>query len=167
MGGRTARIDDPDLTVRHAPPPRVPPVRVVADSGARLPADSRLARSVERAPVLVLTGPGAPADRVAGLREVGVEVAEVPSGTGGLDPRALVDALGERGIRTVLCEGGGRLGASLIEADRVDRLYLFYAPVVFGDAGVQAFPGPVRFRGERVETRAMGVDTLVTIDRSA
>ncbi|MFW5947450.1 MAG: RibD family protein, partial [Gemmatimonadota bacterium] len=74
--------------------------------------------------------------------------------------------LWERGIRTVFCEGGGRLGGALFAAGRVDRLYLFQAPVTFGAGGVPAFPGTARFRGRRVDVRAVGEDTLVIIDRS-
>jgi diaminohydroxyphosphoribosylaminopyrimidine deaminase/5-amino-6-(5-phosphoribosylamino)uracil reductase len=166
VGGRTARIDDPLLTVRDAPAPRVPPLRVVAAPDAGLAPDSRLARSLEAGPVVVLAAPDAPRDRVTALESAGVEVVAVPAGAGGLDPAAALDRLGERGVRTVFCEGGGRLGAALLGADRVDRLYLFYAPTVLGDGAVPAFPGPAPFGGERIETRAMGVDTLVTIDRS-
>lgn len=167
VGGRTARIDDPSLTVRHAPPPRVPPIRVVADPEARLPLDTALVRTAGDPPVVVLVSPAAPADRVAGLRRAGVEVVEVPPAHGGLDLAAALAGLWERGVRTVLCEGGGRLVAGLMEAERVDRLYLFEAPVLYGSHGVPAFPGGAGFRGRRVGLREMGEDTLFIIDRSS
>ncbi|MDX1673181.1 MAG: bifunctional diaminohydroxyphosphoribosylaminopyrimidine deaminase/5-amino-6-(5-phosphoribosylamino)uracil reductase RibD [Longimicrobiales bacterium] len=166
VGGRTARIDDPSLTVRHAPAPRVPPVRVVADPGARLPLDSMLARTAREVPVVVLAGDAAPQDRVAALQERGVEVERVRGGDAGLDLVAALDALQARGIGTVLCEGGGRLAASLLACDRVDRLYIFQAPTVFGAEGVPAFPGGARFRGRRVAMKEVGEDSLVIIDRS-
>ncbi|NIP83815.1 MAG: hypothetical protein GWM90_33140 [Gemmatimonadetes bacterium] len=52
-----------------------------------------------------------------------------------------------------------------MEADRVDRLYLFYAPTVLGAGGVPAFPG-VGFQGRRVEVRGVGPDVLMIIDGS-
>lgn len=165
VGGRTARIDDPSLTVRQAPPPRVAPVRVVADPGARLPPDGALVRTATETPVLVLVGDGAPDDRIAALEAAGVEVERVPAAEPGLSLDAGLDRLWERGVRTVLCEGGGRLAASLLAAARVDRLYLFQAPVLYGTEGVPAFPGPTAFRGRRVEVRAVGRDTLTIIDR--
>ena len=174
VGGRTARIDDPSLTVRHAPAPRVPPVRVVADPGAALRPDGTLARTAPEVPVLVLAAEDAPPDRVARLEAMGVEVERVPrSGAGpeapsegGLDLPVALDRLYSRGLRTIFCEGGGRLGAGLLEAGRVDRLYIFQAPVVLGSQGVPAFPGAAGFRGRCVDVRAMGGDALLIIDRS-
>lgn len=167
VGGRTARIDDPSLTVRHGPAPRVPPVRVVADPGARLPPDGTLARTAAEVPVVALVADDAPADRVAILEERGVTVVGVAGAEGGLDVEAALARLWDRDIRTVFCEGGGRLGASLLEAERVDRLYIFQAPVVYGAEGVPAFPGRARFRGRRVEQRTVGGDALFIIDRSS
>lgn len=166
VGGRTARIDDPSLTVRHGPAPRVPPVRVVADPGARLPLDGTLVRTAGEVPVVALVAPDAPAESVAALRDAGVEMEIIPAAEDGIDAAVALDRLWERGIRTVFCEGGGRLAGSLLEADQVDRLYIFQAPVVYGAEGVPAFPGAARFRGRRVEMRTVGGDVLFIIDRS-
>jgi len=167
VGGRTARIDDPRLTVRIGPPPRVPPVRVVADPEARLDPAGRLARSAAEAPVWVLAKPDAPQARVRGLESVGVTVVRAGADpNAGLDPVAMLDVLRDRGIRTVLCEGGGRLGAALLAADRVDRLYLFIAPNLFGAGGVPAFPGEIPLRGQVRDVRRLGDDVLVIVERS-
>jgi diaminohydroxyphosphoribosylaminopyrimidine deaminase/5-amino-6-(5-phosphoribosylamino)uracil reductase len=167
VGGETARVDDPELTVRHAAAPRVPPVRLVMDPMARLSPESRLARTAARVPVRVLVAPDAPGERVTALRRAGVDVVAVPRARAGLDLDASMEALWESGIRTIFCEGGGRLAASLLAGGQVRRLYLFVAPVVFGGGGVPAFPGDSVFRGERPEVRQLGPDTLLTIDRSA
>lgn len=167
VGARTARVDDPLLTVRHAPAPRVPPVRVVVDPSCSLSPDSRLVRTVGDAPIRVLVAPDADPALVAALRRAGVDVDEVARSDGGLDPEACLLDLWEAGIRTVLCEGGGRLASSFLARDLVQRLYLFFAPLVFGDDGVPAFPGPSTFRGELREVRTLGPDTLLTIDGSS
>ena len=164
VGGRTARVDDPSLTVRFGREPRVPPARVVADPAARLPLDSALIRSAGESRVRLLVAPSADRGRVRSLEAAGVDVVEVPAAGGGLDLGRALDRLMEDGVRTVLCEGGGRLAAALLDVDRVDRLYLFYAPMLYG-GGVPAFPAG-RFHGRRVDTRRVGVDTLITIDRS-
>src|SRR6476661_53335 len=54
VGIGTALADDPQLTVRGFTPPRVAPVRIVFDTSARLPLDSRLVRSARESPVLVV-----------------------------------------------------------------------------------------------------------------
>jgi diaminohydroxyphosphoribosylaminopyrimidine deaminase/5-amino-6-(5-phosphoribosylamino)uracil reductase len=59
----------------------------------------------------------------------------------------------------LLVEGGASLTASLLEADLVDRLILFQAPIVLGEGAVPAFGsfsstvagGTARFRLIRSE----------------
>jgi diaminohydroxyphosphoribosylaminopyrimidine deaminase/5-amino-6-(5-phosphoribosylamino)uracil reductase len=79
--------------------------------------------------------------------------------------------LREAGIESVLCEGGGALGARLLEAGLVDRLYWVQAPVWLGAGAVAAFPGMPDAaiasapRWIPVERRALGPDTLLVLDR--
>lgn len=47
-----------------------------------------------------------------------------------LEPRAMLSALANRGLRQVLCEGGPHLFGTLIEADCVDELCLTLSPVL-------------------------------------
>jgi diaminohydroxyphosphoribosylaminopyrimidine deaminase/5-amino-6-(5-phosphoribosylamino)uracil reductase len=166
VGARTARIDDPLLTVRSGPAPRVPPTRVVVDPRATLASDSALLGTLGEAPVGVLVGPGAAQADVARLRDAGAAVWTAPAGPGGLDLDAALDRLWEAGLRTVLCEGGGRLGSSLLNGHGTDRLYLFYAPRVFGPDAVPAFPDSPGISGTVVEARRVGADAMVVIDRS-
>jgi riboflavin biosynthesis pyrimidine reductase len=64
------------------------------------------------------------------------EVADVVvAGSSQVDGRLAVDALHERGLRRILCEGGPTLFGSFIEADVVDELCLTVAPSLeSGDA---------------------------------
>jgi len=57
-----------------------------------------------------------------------VEVCRVP------DLRAVVDDLAQRGARRILCEGGPRLNAGLLEAGLVDELHFTLAPKLAGGA---------------------------------
>lgn len=170
VGGRTARVDDPRLTVRHAPAGRVPPIRVVADTTAELPPSGALAASARETPVWVLAGRAAPAARVAALESAGVRVVGCDvDDDGHLDLRDAVRSLGELGVRSILCEGGGRLGAALLRRGFVDRCLLFIAPTLLGARGVPAFPipdgslDPLRLAA----VRPFGEDTLLMLDRSA
>lgn len=143
VGIGTVLADDPQLTVREWDPPRVPPLRVVLDSALRLPPASRLAQSAREVPVRVFTGEGVPGDRVARLEELGVDVEPVPSARPlGLDLGVVIERLWARGVRSVLCEGGGTLGSALLAAGKIDRLYAFVAPILLGEPGVPAFQGP-------------------------
>lgn len=169
IGGRTARTDDPLLTARGEIEPRVPPARVVLSAGADVPLASRLVATVEQAPVWVLTATDAPPATVTALEGRGVRVLRVGTvGAGGaLDPVASVARLAEEGVRSVLCEGGGRVGQALLGARLIDRMYLFHAAVLYGAGGVPAFPGTdASFEGTVVEARRVGDDTLTIVERS-
>ncbi|MGI8462115.1 MAG: bifunctional diaminohydroxyphosphoribosylaminopyrimidine deaminase/5-amino-6-(5-phosphoribosylamino)uracil reductase RibD, partial [Solirubrobacterales bacterium] len=66
VGIGTALADDPVLTARDFdPPPARQPARVVFDSSARLPLDSKLIASIDEAPLFIVVGADAPADRLA------------------------------------------------------------------------------------------------------
>jgi diaminohydroxyphosphoribosylaminopyrimidine deaminase/5-amino-6-(5-phosphoribosylamino)uracil reductase len=168
VGIGTALADDPLLTVRGAVLPRVPPVRIVVDSALRLSPTSRLVETVQEAPVWVLCAEDVPAARRGDLERAGVRVLPLPRGESGLDLEAALQKLGEEGIRSIFCEGGGQLGASLLAADVVSRLYLFYAPRIFGENAVPAFPGAFGaaaegWRRERLDV--LDEDLLLVLDR--
>lgn len=142
IGVGTALIDDPLLTVRDWPPvggtswdpsplpwPEIQPLRVVLDSGLRLPVDSRLAASAPESPVLVFCAEGTDSARVAALAERGVEVERVGSDPAGLDLKEVAAALGARGVTGALVEPGPVLARGLLAAALADRWTLFVAPV--------------------------------------
>jgi diaminohydroxyphosphoribosylaminopyrimidine deaminase/5-amino-6-(5-phosphoribosylamino)uracil reductase len=136
VGIGTALADDPALTVRDVPPPRVPPLRVVFDRAARLPLGSHLVRTAGEAPVVVACAADAPAGRVAALERAGVRIVQAA----GLD-EALAAVRRDHGVRALFAEGGARLSGALWGAGVVDRLVIFQAPVVLGTGAVIAFEG--------------------------
>jgi diaminohydroxyphosphoribosylaminopyrimidine deaminase / 5-amino-6-(5-phosphoribosylamino)uracil reductase len=136
IGAETARADDPELTCRLPGFAGKQPVAIVLDSHLRLDPTSRLANGARERPVWVVTGPAAAIERRRALEERGVEVLEVGLGAAGRpDVAAALDALARRGLTRILCEGGARLAASLLEARLVDRLALFRGGQVIGSGG--------------------------------
>jgi diaminohydroxyphosphoribosylaminopyrimidine deaminase / 5-amino-6-(5-phosphoribosylamino)uracil reductase len=132
VGIGTVLADDPLLTVRGFAPPRVPPLRVVFDTSARLPLTSRLAHTSRESPVVVVCWAPEPAHAVA-LEHAGVEL---------LHAATLADALRAlraRRIRSILVEGGAALAASLMQEALVDRLVIFRAPLVLGAGALNPF----------------------------
>lgn len=141
VGANTARVDDPALTARGSVRPLRPPVRAVLDTGATLdPASALLAAAEADGPAWVFAAEDAPAARERALASAGARVVRVPRASSGLSLPDVLAELAAHGVHAVLCEGGGILAASLLEAGFVDRLHLFLAPVRFGPAGVPAFP---------------------------
>ncbi|MFE7611813.1 dihydrofolate reductase family protein [Streptomyces celluloflavus] len=100
-------------------------------------------------PTLVLTGTGAPPDRVRAAREAGAQVLFAGEGTG-VDPARVTAVLAERGHTRLLTEGGPSLLGQFAAAGALDELCLSLAPfVAAGDAqriaGGPALPVPERF----------------------
>ena len=132
VGMGTVLADDPLLTVRDAPPPRILPTRVIFSRTGRLPVTSRLAQRVHEGPVVVFASAPDPNYDHA-LRSLGVDV---------VTSNSLIESmqiLRQREIRSLLVEGGASLAAALLEADLVDRLVLFQAPVLLGKEALPAF----------------------------
>ncbi len=132
VGIGTALADDPELTVRHAPPPRVAPMRIVFDTSARLPRTSRLAQTAAQLPVIVVCWAPEPA-HAAALEHTGVTLLHAATS------RDALVALRERGVRTLLVEGGAALASAFLQEALVDRLIIFRAPLVLGSGALNAF----------------------------
>ena len=132
VGIGTALADDPALTVRDVATPRVAPIRVVFDRRARLPLNGALVRTASEIPVIDFTD-GSAADAERQLRESGVEVQSVET------PVQALALLRRRGVHHLLVEGGAGLASALMQADAVDRLITFQAPVILGAGALPAF----------------------------
>ncbi|MCV2871464.1 bifunctional diaminohydroxyphosphoribosylaminopyrimidine deaminase/5-amino-6-(5-phosphoribosylamino)uracil reductase RibD [Defluviimonas sp. WL0050] len=165
VGGGTARADDPDLRVRDMGVAHQP-VRVIAARNLDLPEGSTLARTARDVPVWLVHGADAPKARRDAWQAAGARLFDCAEGAGGLDPTAMLAALGAAGLTRVFCEGGGQLAASLMAAGLVDEIALFTAGLALGaDArpglgplGLTALGGAERFRLNSVER--VGADTL-------
>jgi diaminohydroxyphosphoribosylaminopyrimidine deaminase/5-amino-6-(5-phosphoribosylamino)uracil reductase len=124
VGIGTVLADDPLLTARP-PGPRIA-TRVVLDTQGRLPAESRLVRTMGEAPLLQVTG---------GARGVS-EVLVLPLDGGRVSVSALLDELGQRRMTNVMVEGGTEVLGSFFDAGAVDEVWVFVAPKIVGGKGV-------------------------------
>jgi diaminohydroxyphosphoribosylaminopyrimidine deaminase/5-amino-6-(5-phosphoribosylamino)uracil reductase len=170
VGGETARVDDPKLTVRYGLDPRIPPTRIVLDPSAALSPDATLFGTESQAPVLIFATEAAPSGRVEALRDAGAQVEIVPQEDGGANLETVLERCWSLGLRSVFCEGGGRLATALSREGLAQLFYLFQAPVTLGPQGATAFPGgdstPEGLgwssRGEPIR---FGPDVLLTYER--
>ena len=178
VGINTVLADDPLLTCRREDEPGNQPLRVVLDSHLRIPEDCALVRSCAQgeAPLTVATcadvddpatDAGAKAQR---LQAQGVEVLRVPrDAVGHVAVRPLLRALGEKGIDSLLVEGGSGIHGAFFDEGAVDEAVVYLAPKVVGGAGA---PGPVAGAGAarmaeaavlgRPRAHALGDDLKIT-----
>ena len=147
VGAGTARAegyagDRPDpgmLAVRRSHGLADAPRIVVVTAGAALDPESGLFTDTQ-VPPLVLTCAAAPAERRAALADR-AEVVVV--GDDAVDVAAALDALADRGLQRVTCEGGPSLLGQVAAAGRLDELALTLAPVLLGGGSSRVLAGPV------------------------
>ncbi|WP_068253415.1 bifunctional diaminohydroxyphosphoribosylaminopyrimidine deaminase/5-amino-6-(5-phosphoribosylamino)uracil reductase RibD [Janibacter corallicola] len=160
VGTGTLRADDPHLAVRDLPG-APSPLRVVLDARAEIPLTARVLD--DAADTLVVVAEGTDASR---LTDAGVGVLAVPAADG-LDLPAVLHGLQERGIRSVLLEGGARLAGAFVAADLVDEVVAHVAPALLGagrpvleDAGIATITEALRLT--TTDVTRLGEDVAIT-----
>ncbi|GJL79967.1 MAG: riboflavin biosynthesis protein RibD [Nitrospinaceae bacterium] len=144
-GAGTIVKDDPLLTARLKKKSAVKhPVRVILDNEALVPLNARVFQNVDSERVLYAAGKTLPVSRKTALIEKGVEILLLKEKKSGVDLSHLMQVLGERGLTSVLIEGGAEVNASALGAGLVDKVLVFVAPIFIG--GRHA-PGPVGGEG--------------------
>jgi diaminohydroxyphosphoribosylaminopyrimidine deaminase/5-amino-6-(5-phosphoribosylamino)uracil reductase len=133
VGIGTALADDPQLTARIDGVHRQPR-RVVFDSTARLPLDSKLVSQAPETPLVVVVSRAAPRGATDALENAG---AEVIVATGQNEPARIGSALDQLGaldppVTSIMLEGGPRLAGSFMDGGEIDEVRLFVAPLMLG-----------------------------------
>jgi len=146
VGVGTVLTDDPALTSHGK---GTNPLRVVLDCNGRTPRNARVLDS--SAPTIVFSKQS------------------VPHSNGHLDLHAVLRALAEHGVGTLLVEGGAEVHTSFLEAGLVDEVQLFLAPkliggkdarIFFAGKGVGSLAEAIRVHSMRV--RRIGSDFLLS-----
>ena len=136
VGVGTVLADDPRLTVRHAT--GRDPLRVVVDSRLRTPLDAAVLAGEMARGTLLATTAAASSDAITAARATGATVVVLPTGGDGrVDLVALLAALAERGITTIMVEGGAQVITALLRLRLANRMVVCVAPKIMG-AGTEA-----------------------------
>jgi diaminohydroxyphosphoribosylaminopyrimidine deaminase/5-amino-6-(5-phosphoribosylamino)uracil reductase len=161
VGSGTVLADDPLLTARLVYRER-PLVRVVFDRRLRVPPGARLFATLQAGPVIMVTSAetaGRETARVDALEAAGATVLPLETCT----VREALAALGAREIQSVLVEGGAALHDAFWDAEVVDYVQLYVAPVMFGPGGPELLPGRSFALASLHEpvVRVLGPDVLI------
>jgi diaminohydroxyphosphoribosylaminopyrimidine deaminase / 5-amino-6-(5-phosphoribosylamino)uracil reductase len=136
VGVGTVCKDDPRLTVRLVAGRN--PLRVVVDSTLRTPLTAALLTEGAAPGTVLAVTDRAPAAKNDKVRALGATVLCLPTNAGGrIDLVALLAALHQRDVGSVLVEGGAGMITALLQAQLVDRLVVCVAPKILG-AGIEA-----------------------------
>ncbi|MFJ6606426.1 bifunctional diaminohydroxyphosphoribosylaminopyrimidine deaminase/5-amino-6-(5-phosphoribosylamino)uracil reductase RibD [Streptomyces lydicus] len=167
VGSGTARADDPQLGARISglsDDEISQPLRVVVDSGATaVKAGARVLDGT--APTLIAVAEDADAAHLEGL----APLVRLPRAADrrGLHIPALLQALHQRDVRSVLLEGGPTLAGAFLAAQAVDKVVGYLAPVLLGagpaavgDAGITTIAQALRL--DVTDTARLGPDLRIT-----
>jgi diaminohydroxyphosphoribosylaminopyrimidine deaminase / 5-amino-6-(5-phosphoribosylamino)uracil reductase len=150
-GVGTVMADDPLLTDRSGLPRRRKLLRVILDSYLRIPPESRVIQTAED-DVLVLCST-AEEEAKKTLEAKGIRVQPIAATAEGRpDFSAIVKSLGELEITSLLLEGGALVNGAALASGEVDKVFLYYAPKIFGEGAVPFIAGDgLRGKAPRVQ----------------
>jgi diaminohydroxyphosphoribosylaminopyrimidine deaminase / 5-amino-6-(5-phosphoribosylamino)uracil reductase len=163
-GVGTVLADDPLLTDRSGLPRRRKLLRVILDSYLRIPPNSRLAQTAEN-DVLILYSTAEAAAKSA-MEAKGIRLLQMPAMADGRpDFAGIVGKLGELEMTSLLLEGGALVNGAALASGEVDKVFLYYAPKIFG-AGAVPFLSTETLHGKsqclrRYELHRFGDDFAV------
>jgi len=131
VGAETVRVDDPQLTCRVRG--GRDPLRVILDGRLTISPAARVCTQRSTAPTLVVTtAESGQGEKKRLLEQQGVEILCLPGDHGRVSLRPLLEALGRRGVKHVLIEGGGQVAAAALAEGVVDKVLFFYGPLLLG-----------------------------------
>ncbi len=147
----TVLADDPMLNVRVEG--WKSPVRILCDSGLRIPLDGQIVKSAGKYRTIVAYADSENTEaKRKRLHEMGVETICCPDENNQVDLKKLMKYLGEEGIDSILLEGGGTLNDSALRAGIVQEVQAFIAPKLFGGMNSKT---PVEGIGVRFPSEAV------------
>lgn len=129
IGIGTALADDPQMTVRLVEGRQPQPV--ILDSMLRLPETAVVFQHPR--PPWIFTAPQASPERQQALEARGAQVFRVsPTVAGTVSLPAVLTTLAQRGVDSVMVEGGARIITSFLAGQLVDHLVVTVAPKLLG-----------------------------------
>ncbi len=133
------------------------PLRIICDSGLKTPLNSRIVKTAESFETVIASavkglkngeitreiinsvwesGTGSADEnilkKISELLDRRVRIFNFPSKENKTDLKALIRELGNRGLDSVLIEGGGTLNEAALRENLVDEINIFIAPKIFG-----------------------------------
>ena len=163
----TVLTDDPSLNCRLDIENPNQPIRIIVDSRLRIQDTAKVLNTKEQQTIIATTSK-ADKSKIIKIQESGAEVIIVEEIDGKVNLNQLMMHLNEKGIDSILLEGGGTLNFSALKSGIVDEVVSFIAPKIIGGANAIS---PVEGMGfdkinscteiESIELEKSGDDILV------
>ncbi|MCT4594297.1 MAG: bifunctional diaminohydroxyphosphoribosylaminopyrimidine deaminase/5-amino-6-(5-phosphoribosylamino)uracil reductase RibD [Anaeromicrobium sp.] len=131
VGVDTIIKDDPMLNTRLTGT-SVDPLKIIVDTRGRIPIESRVVNMDSDKGVILATTNLIDKEKEEELKNRGVNLIKTPLKNDRVDLKYLFKELGNRGIDSLLIEGGGTLNDSLLREDLIDKIIFFIGPKIIG-----------------------------------
>lgn len=154
VGISTVLEDNPMLNVRYYSKSK-DPVRIIIDSKARIPLNSRIIKSSKKIQTIVGTTRNAPIRKINSLKKVGVQV--LFSGKRKVNIKSLFQQLENLGLKRLLVEGGGEINWSVLKIGLANELIVTISPVVVGGRNAKTL-----VEGEGISNITNGIKLKLT-----
>ncbi|MBQ5856469.1 MAG: bifunctional diaminohydroxyphosphoribosylaminopyrimidine deaminase/5-amino-6-(5-phosphoribosylamino)uracil reductase RibD [Bacteroidales bacterium] len=142
------RLENQQPTANSQQPDIHQPIRIIVDTKASISLDSNIVKTANEYRTILAIGrdvtPVASkkqecrdvtlvaSDKVEMLKSLNVEILYCEEKDGHVDINDLMIKLGQKGIDSLLLEGGATLNAAFLQAGCVDEVYAFIAPKIIG-----------------------------------
>lgn len=134
VGINTILADNPNLGTRIKG--KKDPIRIILDPRLRIPEDADVLRNKN---VILVTTVKADRFKKNQLEKIGFTILTFDSEF--INIQKLLSKLKEKGIISVLVEGGGNTLGNFIDFKLVDKVYVFKAPILIGGKGTIGIEG--------------------------
>ncbi len=158
VGINTVMSDDPRLTVTEVEGESPQPV--ILDSHLRTPLKARIF-SHPKAPILACCPKSAESERAVALRSAGAIIVPVPGSKERINLSALLSELWQRGMDSLMVEGGAEVITSFLEQRLADLFILTVAPRFVGGLNALTKPIPGQPRLEQLSVMRVGEDVVL------
>ena len=128
VGIGTVIADNPMLNCRIEK--GVNPTRIICDSKLQIPLDCNIVNTADEIPTIIATGKNIDIQKAEKLKNMNIQI--ITTSTPQTNLKELMKILGEKGIDSVLLEGGGTLNYSALKCGIVNKVQAYIAPKLFG-----------------------------------
>ncbi len=131
VGKNTILKDDPELTCRLIKGKN--PIRVVLDTNLSLTPDFKIFNTDENKKTIIVCGEKIKSPKEKIFKKKKIEIWKVPIKNNKVDLKTLLEICHQKGITSILVEGGSQIYGSFIEEGLVDEIFYFVGPIIIGD----------------------------------
>ena len=128
VGKNTVLKDNPLLTVRFTKGKN--PIRIILDSRGEIPKESKILVTSKKFPTIIAVSKNISKNNLEKLKQFPVEI--IISGKDTVNLKDLLEKLVQKGIKSILVEGGGTTNWEFVKKNLFDEIIVTISPFLLG-----------------------------------